>query len=216
MHLEVHTTIISGLVLDFMGCDMNVYSCMKKIIFLSLLYLYSPLLCISQTVQKYEFEASFGFTYPLFNYFNGEKLMGPCLGIELRRNIFCGKWDYGVGISTSTSVYRFKDSESDWYWDQSNRLINILVLSDYNFNQGKKINPFAGVEIGVGSFESINEVKYPTSGASFIFIPRIGVEFFHHIRLTLFSSLSRIGYNNWGISLGAVLGGRPKKLTESF
>ena len=44
-----------------------------------------------------------------------------------------------------------------------------------------------------------------------LFAPRVGVEFIHHIRLTGQFNISRKGYNNFSLSIGFVLGGRPKK-----
>lgn len=211
MHLGVHTTITNGSELDFMGNNKINHIYIKKTFKIYLLYTFMPFVCLSQNVQKFEGEASLGLTSPIGNYHYGEKRIGPDLGIEFRYNIPYTKWDCGVQVNATTSVFRFYDLSSDWYWDQSNRILNYLAIGDYNFKQGKTLNPFVGIGFGIGFFESINEVKYDNSGTSVVFKPRIGIEFFHHVRLTLFSSLGVRGFSNWGVAIGGVIGGRPKK-----
>ena len=54
---------------------------MVKSIYLIILLLLCNLSFFAQKIQKLEGEASLGLTVPLCNYHNGEKLVGPELGL---------------------------------------------------------------------------------------------------------------------------------------
>lgn len=43
-----------------------------------------------------------------------------------------------------------------------------------------------------------------------LFAPRIGIEFLYHIRLMAQFNICRKGYNNFSLTVGFVLGGKPK------
>ncbi len=183
---------------------------MTKFYILILIIILDASFCWSQNIQKFEFEAGLGFTSPLGKYHDGKKMAGPDFSAEMRYNISSTKWDCGVLINVTTTVYRYDDMQSDWYWDQSNRSINIFGVGDYNFKQGEKVNPYVGIGLGLCLFDSINEVLYDNSGATIAFRPRIGIELFRHLRLGTFLSISRVGFNNWGLSIAAVIGVRTK------
>lgn len=177
-----------------------------------LLFLLCSLTCFAQDVQRFEGEANVGLTLPLGDYHNGKKLAGPDFGLELRYNIPHTSWDCGVLLNVSTALYKYEDTpKSDRYWEQSNRSINIALVGDYNFKQGSKFNPYIGAGLGISFYDAINEVLYKSSGTTFVFRPRIGIELFRHLRVGIFSTINRAGYNNMGFSIGAVIGGRPKK-----
>jgi opacity protein-like surface antigen len=185
---------------------------MTKHIYFVVLYILCALSCIAQNIQKFEGEATIGFTVPLGNYHNGEKMVGPDFGLELRHNIPHTPWDCGVLLNATTAVYKYDEvPKTEWYREQSNRSVSVILMGDYNFKQGSKFNPYIGVGLGISSYEAINEVMYKSSGTSFIFRPRVGIELFRHLRVGMFSSISRAGYHNMGISIGVVIGGCPKK-----
>ena len=190
---------------------------MIKHIFPLLLFFLFSLSCIAQDIQRFEGEANIGLTFPLGNYHNGEKLVGPEFGLELRYNIPQTPWDCGVLLNASTAVYKYEETpKTEWYWEQSNRSVNVILLGNYNFKQGTKLNPYIGVGLGLSFYESINEVLYKCSGTAFVFRPRIGIELFRHLRISMFSTINRTGYHNLGISIGAVIGGRPKKTNTIY
>lgn len=185
---------------------------MTKYILPLILFYVCSLTCLAQDIQKFEGEANVGLTFPLSDYHHGRKLLGPEFGLEVRYNIPHTKWDYGLLLNVSTAVYKYEETpKTDWYWEQSNRSVNILLVGDYNFNQGAKFNPYIGAGIGISFYEAINEVLYKSSGTTFVFRPRIGIELFRHLRIGMLLTINRTGYNNIGLSLGAVIGGRPKK-----
>lgn len=88
---------------------------MAKYISLTILLLLCNLTCFAQKIQKLEGEASLGITIPLGNYHNGEKLVGPEFGLELRYNIPQTAWDCGLALNVSTAVYKYYESpKTDW------------------------------------------------------------------------------------------------------
>lgn len=164
-------------------------------------------------VQKFEGEASLGFTCPVGGFHGGGKHIGPEFGLELRYNVPQTKWDVGAALNVTTAVHRFHPDYSEWISDQSNRTISFLAVGDYNFRQGRKVNPYVGAGIGVGSCEPINDVEYDAGAkAAFVFRPRVGVELFRHLRVGVHATVvTRSGYSNIGFTIGGVIGGRPKK-----
>jgi len=184
---------------------------MTKFIYTVVLSICITCLCQAQEIQLFEGEANLGITAPLGSYHNGELRAGPEFGLEFRYNFPYKPWDVGIALNVSTSVYKYDDPNSDWYWEQSNRSINLMAVGDYNFKQGSKFNPYVGVGVGISSYEPIHEVLYENSGTSFAFRPRVGIELFRHLRVAIFATIIRTGYNNFGVSIGGVIGGRPKK-----
>lgn len=92
-----------------------------------------------------------------------------------------------------------------------------VVYSDYNYRKWKHISLFGG--IGLGCAQVVNQVEddepeywYRDTWREnfFVFSPRVGVEFFNHIRLTVnYKALSK--YSRWGVNLGFAFGGGAKK-----
>lgn len=115
-----------------------------------------------------------------------------------------------IDLSTARRGYEhlYNDGYDRW---QNNRTLALALTGDYNFLQGKKVNPFIGTAIGVAFNDVVGDKCFPTKGTSMLFSPRVGVEFFHHFRLATQFNLSRKGYNNLSVTLGFVIGGRPKK-----
>ena len=74
---------------------------------------------------------------------------------------------------------------------------------EYDFNRGEKSSFFIGTGVGIH-----------TSSAGYL-RPKIGGEFFNRLRVSAYSNIvlstSGDGFTSWGISVGYVFGGRPKK-----
>jgi len=164
------------------------------------------------TVQKLEFELNAGLTTPLGVYHGGTAQTGASIGIEGRCNLSGTPWDCGLllEITTARRGYNSLTEKNLDIW-QSNRTLAFAATGSYNFRQGRKINPFAGIAIGIAMNDVVGDKVYQSKGTSLFFSPKIGVEFIHHLRLTVSSNFSRKGYNNLQLSLGVVIGGRPKK-----
>lgn len=168
----------------------------------------------AQLVQKFEFEGSVGVTYPITKFHKGIKKGGGDLCLELRYNIPRSPFDCGALINLTSAVYKFPASQdSYWTYKQTNQSVAYMVVGDYNFGQGNMINPFVGAGIGVAGGNAMDDEVYNVDSNSIIFRPRAGIEFVRHIRIGVFSSITRAGFCNIGFSIGGVIGGglkRPK------
>ena len=164
-------------------------------------------------VQKFEGEARLGITVPLGNFHDfTSPQVGASLGLEARYNFKGTPWDCGVLLELSTARWGYNELINDGHdhW-QSNRTLAFAAVTDYNFRQGKKINPFVGTGLGIASLDVVGDEYYPSSGISLFIAPRVGIEFLRHIRLTTQFNISKKGAHNFEVTLGFVIGGRPKK-----
>lgn len=163
-------------------------------------------------VQMMEGEIRAGLTTPLGGYHTGKAEVSAALGIEGRYNFKGTPWDCGLMLDLFTVRRGYEHLYNDDYdrW-QSNRTLALALTGEYNFRQGTKINPFLGAALGVAFNDVVGDKYFPSKGTSMLFAPRIGVEFIHHIRLMAQFNICRKGYNNFSLTLGLVLGGRPKK-----
>ena len=163
-------------------------------------------------VQMLEGEVRAGFTTPLGSYHTGKSLISASLGLEGRYNFKGLPWDCGLmlDLSTARRGYNHLYDEGNDRW-QSNRTLALALTGDYNFRQGKKVNPFLGTGIGVAFNDVVGDKYFPSKGTSMFFSPRVGVEFFHHVLISAQSNLCRKGYNNLSAALSLIIGGHPKK-----
>lgn len=186
-----------------------------KIIFLFVVLATASMNAQTKIVQMMEGEIRAGLTAPLGGYHTGKAQVSAALGIEGRYNVKGTPWDCGLMLDLSTARRGYEHLYNDGYdrW-QSNRTLALAITGEYNFRQGTKINPFAGAAMGVAFNDVVGDKYFPSKGTSMIFAPRIGVEFIHHIRLMAQFNICRKGYNNFSLTLGLVLGGRPKKIND--
>jgi len=99
------------------------------------------------------------------------------------------------------------------------RTWNVMAVSDYNFRRCKKISLFAGIGLGYASLDHSAPITFDDSQSnwggfstgtrtgSLCFMLRIGVELFHHLRVTLDYKLQEKANRHFGLSLGVVFGG---------
>lgn len=182
---------------------------MKKI----LLLLFLALSCVGRAqtkpVKPFEFEFTTGVCMPLGAYHNGDALETPVLAMNLRYNIKNTPWSCGFLWQIDSARQDFWHNKADKW--QNNRTISLALTGEYNWGQGKKVNPFAGISIGAGFNQTIGDSFIDErEGASLAFIPKIGVELWHFLRVNTHLQLSRKGFHTYGFSLGFVLGGRPR------
>ncbi len=161
------------------------------------------------SVQKYEVEASGGLSMPIGGYHGGDAKAGAAIGISLRHNFEDSPWDCGATVQLDCANRDFRKDGSSNY--QNNRTTTIGIMGGYNFRQGHKVNPFASMTVGVAMNDVVSDRHYPSKGTSMAIIPKVGVELWHHVRANAYCQISRKGYNSFGLSLGLIIGGRPKK-----
>ncbi len=144
---------------------------------------------------------------------------GPKLYGELRYNFQALPIDVGLQLSNS---YFWRDSDH-----QAQRLksksFNVMAVADYNLFRGRKISLFAGVGLGLGVLDmshpiSINAADPHWAGYTTgegknkpCLSPRVGVELFNHLRVTIHYMAEERANNHFGFSIGAVLGGGRKR-----
>lgn len=149
-------------------------------------------------VQRIEGEIRAGMGLPFDNKYYGNKSYGALnVGLELRYNFKNTGWDCGVIAQIVNNGYESEEpgpSISHSYWGLS-------FCGNFNFRQGHRINPFAGLALGTALTDD---------GSLVLVSPRVGVEFLHHIRISAELNISRRYYNNACLTLGIVFGGRPK------
>lgn len=183
-----------------------------KTIFLILSLLSLQIKTKASVVQMVEGEIRAGLTTPLGGYHTGKAQVSATIGIEGRYNFKGTPWDCGLMLDLSTARRGYEHLYNDGYdrW-QNNRTLALAATGEYNLRQGTKINPFVGAALGVAFNDVVGDKYFPSKGTSMLFAPRIGVEFIHHIRLMAQFNICRKGYNNFSLTLGFVIGGRPKK-----
>lgn len=166
----------------------------------------------TKKVQKMEGGAFIGLTIPIESYHGGTAKITGDFGLEGRYNLVGTPWDFGLQLALYTAMRGydnlFNDKHNRW---QNNRTLALAAVSDYNVYQGNKVNPFVGCALGIGFNDVVGDRYFPTKGTSCLVAPRFGVELWHHLRLTAQINICRKGYNNFSLSIGAVIGGRPKK-----
>lgn len=165
----------------------------------------------SVSVRPVEFELRYGVAFSVDHMQNCTGTGGPALGMELRYNIKNSPVDVGVNFDWNYVEFDSKSDDSD----QLNETFRLGVTSDYNFRQGRNVNPFAGLGIGYAS-NSLNmnysDIDNTNDGRNtFYFSPRAGVELWRHLRLTLQANLICKYYSNVGLTVGVVFGGGKKK-----
>lgn len=168
-------------------------------------------------VQRMEGEARMGATVALGGNYGGHSDGSLAMGLEGRFNIRETPWDCGIALQFAVAEHHFvKDANHSYDATQGNRTLSLAMTGDYNLRQGYKVNPFVGAAFGLGLHDIIHSTVHPTSTAQSVFFePRIGVELLYHIRLTGSVAISRKGYNYAALTLGFVVGGRPKKTGDA-
>lgn len=157
-----------------------------------------------------------------FNYHGVSADGGGTFGLELRGNIKNTGWDVGAFLRYDATGYDFtghvsppdSDYGMSYDLDQYQSAFSIGVVTDYNFRQGRRVNPFAGLGIGYSFYSTAGHDfmhPYSTDGCTLSFIPRFGVELFSWVRFTGYAFILRKGYNTVGISVGLTIGGWQRK-----
>lgn len=193
-------------------------------------YLFALMLCCmsmgaraqwfnNNPVRNFEWELKFGLAATL----NSEQpfcsaKVGTAYGTELRYNF--KKRPFNLGMAIDYLYIPFTEN-NEFHSKLQKQLITLKLVSEYDFKRGAKINPFVGAGFGVGivdctvfpdHYDSDGNVCYIDRGnfCRSVFSLRAGVELLHHIRLSGQFNFPGIGYNNFALTLGAVIGGRPK------
>lgn len=150
-------------------------------------------------VQRIEGEIHIGTSYAFKGSPGYENVLGFDYGAELRYNL--KKVPVALGIMFEEyDLSRSSDEHGGSTWE-GGELYG--VTGEYNFRRGKNCNPFVGMALG-GMDDATGDKFRP-------FVrPKIGVEMFHHLRISLSATLTCAQQNGFSISIGWVIGGSPK------
>lgn len=162
-------------------------------------------------VRPVEFELCAGVAFPLDHIPASNASSGPILGMELRYNFKNSPMDIGLVLNFTSIYYEFDHVPEEL--EQDNHTTMIGFTTDYNFRQGRNVNPFIGVGLGLGVHDALLDVVEDTNDCNNTveFSPRVGVELWRHLRLTLGANISCKYYNSVGLTVGYVIGGGKKK-----
>lgn len=133
----------------------------------------------------------------------GKSRQGVDANVELRYNFAAQPVDLGLYASVC-SIYRC-DRVGDYAKSYKFVSENLLLTSDYNFFQGGKVSPFVGLGVGVAWSDIAANDR--NGGTHFTFMPRVGVELSHHLRLTVSYKVFDRANNHLTLSLGYAFGG---------
>lgn len=167
---------------------------------------FSPFLGWSQQkVRALEFEVGGG--YGIATSFK-TCLNAGLFVMELRSNLPSSGFDIGMQLCVASTT----GGESYDYYKYSQKVNEIATFMvpfvDFNFRRGRKVSYFVGSGMGMMQSNIGGSFTY----SSLTVVPRIGMEFFNHLRLTLDYRWNPRGeYNYTGLSVGVVLGGGVKK-----
>ncbi len=171
--------------------------------------------------KSYEFEAGMGLAMGTnFGYQGSEP--GLQFYVESRNNLKDTPWD--IGFQVAMGVFSRRHESGSVY---SNNKLSTITFVDYNFRCWKWVAPFVGAGLGMAMLDLdvpyINDTAgwstYTAHSCGIALNPRVGVEFFDHLRLTVEykAFVRRVvdaggAMNNYfGVNLGFAFGGGRRK-----
>lgn len=184
-----------------------------------LLFLLVTLFTISSYAQDYdiravEVEVGAGFVSGLGKMDFVRLKPGAKFYGELRYNLKRKPVDVGLHIS-GCSFSREANSE---FGRRNTMLVDIMAVSDYNFCRGENLSYFVGAGVGYAYVESGAKITNPDIAVMSVagennacFMPRIGIEFANHVRISFSFIFAERSSNHFAISIGGVFGGGLKK-----
>ena len=110
-------------------------------------------------------------------------------------------------VGTYDLLYKERSGEVTY----GNMILQPVV--DCNFSIGKYVSPFVGGGLGMAIIDV--DSGYDQFN-SICFTPRLGIELFKHLRLTLDYRLLKWNLSFWNCSVGFVLGGGDRIRKNSF
>ena len=160
-------------------------------------------------VQRFEVEVLFAGTLPISKLEGQKPQIGFGDGIEMRFNLQRVPLSFGLLAEQTLTWYKPKESDKETPVCES---FIWALTGDWNFKQGNKVNPFAGLNVGIAGLSNPTYYEIADQGRLYpVFIPRIGVELGYHFRTHLDINIVRTSFSNVQLTIGGVIGGRPKK-----
>lgn len=171
--------------------------------YLIILFAFLPLcgLAQQQDVEVRRVEGSIALGASFFEdsfYDSTASEVGLLLNLELLYNFRKLPMDVGV---LCVSDLRGGDCElCNGSWEGNS---SWLVVTDYNFRRGSKVSYFVGAGVGA--------TIYDADATKLCFMPRVGMEFFNRLRLTMAYMVGPEAKNTLNLTLGVAIGGGRKR-----
>lgn len=136
--------------------------------------------------------------------------------VELRYNFKQAPVDLGLHIGGAIFGRTVKNTGDKLNFSSG----NFMVTSDYNFRfWNPNYTVFAGVGVGLAKFGNSAQTEYRGDGvyvdngsnSSVCFMPRVGVELWQHLRLTLSYVIEERANSHFNLTVGVAIGGGGKK-----
>ena len=194
---------------------------MKKLIFVFALLWFlqgnaqtSQLAGAERQVGRFEGEIGGGISFGADKLNFDKNKLGATFYTEARYNMQRVPLDVGVQVG-GTIFHR----ESVNAGQLKFKTWNVMAVTDYNLQRHKKISFFAGIGLGYASLDHSAPITFDdsqpnwggfstgTKTGSFCFMPRIGVEVLHHLRVTIDYKFQEKANRHFGLTLGVVFGG---------
>lgn len=143
---------------------------------------------------------------------------GAVFYAEIRHNF--RKLPLDAGIQVAGTIFH---RESDNAGQLKFKSWSLMAITDYNFLQKSRVSFFAGAGVGYTSSEHSAPVVFDDSQpnwggfstgekrGSFCFMPRVGVELFHHLRVTAAYKLADKANSHFDLTVGVAFGGGLRK-----
>ena len=136
--------------------------------------------------------------------------------VEIRYNFKQAPVDLGLHIGGTIFGRTIKDTGEKLNFSSG----NFMVTSDYNFRfWNPNYTVFAGLGVGVAKFGNSAQTEYRGDGiyvdngtnSSVCFMPRVGVELWQHLRLTMSYVIEERANSHFNLTIGVAIGGGCKK-----
>ena len=217
--------VLSKLFLLYLSNYHYIYETMKKLIFTFVLLLYfmpgnaqTDQSDTNQSIRYIEGEVGAGISFATDKLLFDRNLPGATFYAEARYNLRYVPLDVGVQEG-GTIFHREAFNERLKF-----RSVNVLAVTDCYLRRYSKISFFVGLGAGYASLNRSQPIMINLSDSLpswsrrfstgpetevFCFMSRIGVELFHHFRVTLNYKRPRQdqAHRHLGLSLGVVFGG---------
>lgn len=161
-----------------------------------MLLLLTPIFAVGQNNPGKKFNFEIGLGYSLAAQKHDAENLKYKLGFyfEERYNLPVTPVNIGLQVGYSTFI-RVSGGDDDF------RSLSILPVADYNFRKGKKINPYAGIGMGI-AFNNMGGIFNVGFKTNFCIMPRIGVRFINHLNLSLDYQISHTDYSHMNVHFG--------------
>lgn len=133
----------------------------------------------------------------------GRTRQGIDANIELRYNFATAPVDLGIYYSICTIPRGESVGNAAKSYDFNS--MNLLLTSDYNFYQGRRVSPFVGLGMGV-AWSEIN-ADGTSHGTHFAIMPRVGIEIASRLRISLAYKAFDRANNHLVVGIGIAFGG---------